>query len=35
MREVVRDKERLIHIIESIDRILTFTEGKSKDEGVV
>lgn len=32
MREVVRDKERLNHILESIDRILTFTEDKSKED---
>ena len=32
MREVVRDKERLNHILESINRILTFTEGKSKED---
>ena len=32
MREQVRDRERLEHIIEAIDRILSFTEGKSKTE---
>lgn len=32
MREPVRDRERLEHIIEAIDRILTFTEGKKTDE---
>lgn len=32
MREIVRDKERLIHILESIERILTFAERKSKEE---
>ncbi|MCH5237720.1 MAG: DUF86 domain-containing protein [Muribaculaceae bacterium] len=32
MREVVRDKERLIHILDSINRILNFAEGKSKED---
>jgi len=32
MREPVRDRERLEHIIEAIDRILTFTEGKKAEE---
>ena len=32
MREVVRDKERLNHILESINRILTFAKGKSKED---
>ena len=32
MREVVRDKERLIHILDSINRILNFGEGKSKED---
>jgi uncharacterized protein with HEPN domain len=29
MREKPRDKERLIHIIEAIDNIFEFVEGKS------
>ena len=32
MREVVRDKDRLIHILDSINRILNFAEGKSKED---
>ncbi|MCH5242535.1 MAG: DUF86 domain-containing protein [Muribaculaceae bacterium] len=32
MREVVRDKERLYHILESIKRILNYAEGKSKED---
>ena len=32
MREVVRDKERLSHILDSINRILNFAEGKSKED---
>ena len=32
MREYVRDRERLEHIVEAIDRILTFAEGKTKEE---
>ncbi|MBO4588564.1 MAG: DUF86 domain-containing protein [Bacteroidales bacterium] len=32
MREYVRDRERLEHIIESIDRILSFAAGKTKEE---
>ena len=32
MREKVRDKERLQHIIEAIDCILNFAEGKTLEE---
>ena len=32
MREYVRDHERLEHILEAIDRILTFADGKAMDE---
>lgn len=32
MREKIRDKERLIHIIEAIDNIFEFTEGCSIDD---
>lgn len=32
MRETVRDHERLEHIIDAIDCILTYTVGKSKEE---
>lgn len=32
MREYVRDRERLEHIIEAIDRILSFAAGKTKEE---
>lgn len=32
MREPVRDHERLEHILEAIDRILTFAKGKSHEE---
>ena len=32
MREPVRDRERLEHILEAIDRILGFAEGKTKEE---
>ena len=32
MRETVRDRERLEHILEAIDCILTYTEEKSKEE---
>lgn len=32
MREYVRDRERLEHIIEAIDRILSFADGKTKEE---
>lgn len=32
MREVVRDRDRLEHILESINRILTFAQGKSKKD---
>ena len=32
MREHVRDRERLEHIVEAIDRILEFAEGKTKEE---
>jgi hypothetical protein len=28
MREYVRDHERLEHMVEAIDRILTFADGK-------
>ncbi len=31
MREPVRDRERLEHIVESIINILDFTDGKTKD----
>ena len=30
MREPVRDRDRLEHILESIDRILAFADGKSR-----
>jgi uncharacterized protein with HEPN domain len=32
MRENVRDRERLEHIVEAIDRILAFADGKTKEE---
>ena len=32
MREPVRDRERLEHILEAIDRILNYTKGKPKEE---
>lgn len=32
MREPVRDRDRLEHILESIDRILAFADGKSLDD---
>ena len=32
MREEVRDKDRLEHILEAIDRILNFTTGKTREE---
>lgn len=32
MREYVRDRERLEHIVEAIDRILNFADGKTKEE---
>lgn len=32
MREVVKDRDRLEHILESINRILVFTQNKSKDD---
>lgn len=32
MREVVRDKDRILHILESINRILDFTQEKSQEE---
>jgi uncharacterized protein with HEPN domain len=32
MRESVRDRDRLEHIIEAIDRILSFADGKTKEE---
>ena len=31
MREPVRDRERLEHIAEAIERILTYTEGKTRE----
>ena len=32
MRENVRDRDRLEHIVEAIDRILAFADGKTKEE---
>ena len=32
MRENVRDRDRLEHIVEAIDRILSFADGKTKEE---
>ena len=32
MRDPVRDRERLEHILESIDIVLKYAEGKSKEE---
>ena len=32
MRENVRDRDRLEHIVEAIDRILDFADGKTKEE---
>ena len=32
MREPVKDKERLLHMIAAIDRILRYTEGKSYED---
>ena len=32
MREPVRDHERLEHILEAIDRVLDYAEGKTKEE---
>ena len=32
MRESVRDRDRLEHIVEAIDRILAFADGKTKEE---
>jgi uncharacterized protein with HEPN domain len=32
MREKLQDKERLLHIIEAIENIFEFTEGKSFKE---
>lgn len=32
MRDYVRDYERLEHIVEAIDRILTFADGKTREE---
>ena len=32
MREYVRDRERLEHMVEAIDRILAFAEGKTREE---
>lgn len=35
MREKVKDRDRLEHIIEAIDRILNFADGKTEGELVV
>lgn len=32
MRELVRDRERLEHIVEAITNILDFADGKTKEE---
>ena len=32
MRELIRDRDRLEHIVEAIDRILIFADGKTKEE---
>ena len=32
MRENVRDRNRLVHIVEAIDRILDFANGKTKEQ---
>ncbi|MEE3448382.1 MAG: hypothetical protein VZQ51_07205 [Bacteroidales bacterium] len=32
MRENVKDRDRLEHIIEAIDRITSFADGKSKEQ---
>ena len=32
MREVVRDRHRLEHILEAIKRILDYSQGKTKEE---
>ena len=32
MRELLRDKERLQHILEAIDRIIRYTSGKTYDD---
>ena len=32
MRENIRDRDRLEHIVEAIDRILAFADGKTKEE---
>lgn len=32
MRENVRDRNRLEHIVEAIDRILDFANGKTKEQ---
>ena len=32
MRENVRDRDRLEHIVEAIDRILAFADGKTREE---
>lgn len=32
MREYVRDRERLEHIVQAIDRILDFADGKTREE---
>lgn len=32
MREVIRDRERLEHIVDAINRILNYCEGKSKED---
>ncbi|MBQ8098822.1 MAG: DUF86 domain-containing protein [Bacteroidaceae bacterium] len=34
MREQLRDKERLVHILLAIDRVVRYTEGKSFDDFV-
>ena len=32
MREIVRDKDRLEHMVDAIDCILDYAEGKTKEE---
>lgn len=32
MRELIRDRERLEHILDAIDRVLRYTEGKTYDD---
>lgn len=32
MREPRRDKERLLHILDAIDRVLRYTGGKTHDD---